>query len=202
MKKLALITAVFALVVFAGLSVNAQEKRPHGVAPGASAPAFTLKDQDGKDVSLKDFAGKIVVLEWTNPECPFVKAHYGTVTTMIDLANKYKDNGVVWLAINSTSHFTVAKNKEWAAEKKIPFAILDDHEGTVGHAYGAKTTPHMYIIGKDGKILYVGAIDDNPLAKKPKTHNHVATALDEILAGKTVTTAETTPYGCSVKYAK
>ncbi|NIP25799.1 MAG: redoxin domain-containing protein [Phycisphaerae bacterium] len=124
---------------------------------------------------------------------------------MIKLANKYKDKNVVWLAVNSTSHTTPEANKKFAEQQKLPYPILDDRSGRVGHAYGAKTTPHMYIINPRGRIVYEGAIDNSPLGKTPEGKdlvNHVDKALGEITAGKMVTTKETKPYGCTVKYPK
>jgi peroxiredoxin len=169
------------------------------------APDFTLKNYDGKEVKLADFKGKIVVLEWFSYECPFCKYHYEKSSTMNDLAAKYKDKNVVWLAINSTGHQETAKNKEFAEKNKILFPILDDSAGTTGKAYGAKTTPHIFIIDAAGNIAYSGAIDNAPLGETPKDEkliNYAEKALVELTAGKTVSTATTKPYGCSVKYGK
>ena len=164
------------------------------------APAFTLEDVDGKKVSLSDFADKIVVLEWMNPGCPIWARHHkaGTFRT---LAEKYKDKGVVWLAINSTNSADKEKNKNFAETEKVPYPILDDHEGTVGKAYGAKTSPHMFVIDKHGRLAYQGAIDDDPAGEKENPLNYVDQALTELLAGKAVSVPKTEPYGCSVKYA-
>ena len=120
-----------------------------------AAPDFTLADADGKKHSLADHRGKVIVLEWTNPDCPFVQRHYKSAT-MKNLAVKYADKGVVWLAVNSTKTNTPADSKAWAKEKQLTYPTLQDAEGTVGKAYGAKTTPHMYVIDKDGKIAYQG----------------------------------------------
>ena len=169
------------------------------------APDFTLKNYDGSEVKLADYKGKIVVLEWFNYECPFCKYHYEKSSTMNDLAAKYKDKNVVWLAVNSTAHQETAKNKEFAEKNKILFPILDDSSGATGKAYGAKTTPHIFIIDAKGNIAYNGAIDNAPLGDVPKDEklvNFADKALDELTAGKTVTTATTKPYGCSVKYGK
>jgi peroxiredoxin len=171
---------------------------------GKKAPAFTLNTFDDKEISLSDYRGKIVVLEWLNFECPYVMHHYGKATnTMVKLANKYKSSNVVWLAINSTSHITPKANIEFTRKYKLPFPILDDRSGKVGHAYGAKTTPHMYIITPRGNIVYEGAIDNSPLGRKKEgVINYVDKALAELTAGKAVTTSNTKPYGCSVKYPK
>ena len=170
---------------------------------GKKAPGFTLENYDGAKVSLSDYKGKIVVLEWFNYECPFSEDHYKRVHTMSDLADKYKDKGVVWLAINSTNHLDVAKNREFAAKYKVEHAILNDSPGKVGRAYGAKTTPHMFVINSKGSIVYDGAIDDSPLGKKTgNVTNYVDQALAELTAGKAVSIANTKSYGCNVKYPK
>ena len=171
-----------------------------GVNVGDTAPDFTLVDTEGKSVSLSDFEGKIVVLEWLNPDCPYVKRHY-KAGMMKELATAYDGKGVVWLTINSTHYMDSAANAKFKAANGLPYTILVDQSGKVGHLYDAQTTPHMYIIDGDGKLVYIGAIDDDPRGNKgePAT-NYVAAALDEVLAGKAVTTAETKPYGCSVKY--
>jgi len=186
-----------------------QRERParlrdvQGESSGKRAPEFELNSFDGKTVSLSDYRGKIVVLEWLNFECPFSRYHYETKNTMVELANKYKGKNVVWLAINSTSHTTPEPNKTFAKRHGLPYLILDDRSGKVGRAYGAQTTPHMYIINPGGRIVYEGAIDDSPLGqKKEGVVNYVDNALAELTAGKAVSTAKTKPYGCTVKYAK
>lgn len=173
-----------------------------GVDVGDTAPAFTLNDSAGNTVSLADFKGKAVVLEWTNPDCPFVKRHYqeGTMKT---LASAYGERGVVWLTVNSTKYMDASANAAFVKKEGITWPVLVDQDGTVGHAYGAQTTPHMYIIDANGKLVYNGAIDDDPRGGKQVAERtgYVAKALDEVLAGKAVSTPETKPYGCSVKYA-
>jgi peroxiredoxin len=171
------------------------------VAIGATAPQFTLQDQNGKPVSLSDYAGKVVVLEWTNPGCPFVQRHY-KAKTMTTLASQYKPQDVVWLAINSTHDVTNADNLSWASEQGIQYPILNDASGATGHAYGARSTPDMFVIDKTGKIVYSGAIDNDPRGDKGSDKvNYVAKALDEVLASKPVSTPQTKSYGCSVHYA-
>lgn len=192
--------------ILAGKKVSTPKTKPYGCsvkyAPAAPpAPPFALTDQNGKKVSLADYAGKIVVLEWVNPDCPFSKRQY-TNGTVKGLATKYAPKGVVWLAINTTHYWTNEKNKAWVEQNDLPYPILNDQSGAVGRAYGAKTTPDMRIIDAAGKVVYSGAINDDPRGKKEKPVNHVAAALDELLAGKKVSTAKTKPYGCSVKYAK
>jgi len=177
---------------------------PPPSAGGKKAPPVTLKDQDGKDVSLADFAGKTVVLEWINPDCPFSLRHY-KAKTMVDLAGKYRDKGGVWLAVNTTHYWTQAKNKDFAGKYGVPYPILDDHTGEVGRKYGAKTTPDMRIIDAKGYLIYSGAIDDDSSGKKLKAgtaKNHVDAILAKVAAGKPVLPTQTKPYGCSVKYAK
>ena len=158
---------------------------------------------------LSDFKGKHVVLEWTNPGCPFVRKHYDSgnmPATQKDATGK----NVVWLSINSTEkassdYLEPARLSAWLAERKaVPTAVLMDEEGTVGKSYGARTTPHMYIIDPAGKLVYAGAIDSKPsanVADIATATNHVKAALAETLAGKPVSVASTRPYGCSVKYA-
>lgn len=173
---------------------------------GEKAPEFSLKDTEGKTHKLSDFTkqGKTVVLEWFNPECPFIKLHHEKQTTMADLNKSFKDKNVVILSINSTNSGNPNFGKDAAAKKnwKIDWPILIDADGKVGHLYGAKTTPHMFVIDKDGKLRYAGAMDnDRDNSKKGKDkENYVRAALDSILAGKPVAQAETAPYGCSVKY--
>jgi len=174
-----------------------------GERSGKRAPAFKLNSFDGKTVSLSDYRGKIVVLEWFNFECPLSRYHYETKNTMVELAKKYKGKNVVWFAVNSTSHTTPEPNKTFAERHKLPYLILDDRSGKVGRAYGAQTTPHMYIINPRGRIVYEGAIDDSPLGqKKEGVINYVDNALAELTARKAVSTPKTKPYGCTVKYAR
>lgn len=176
---------------------------------GQPAPAFTAKDTSGRTVSLADFKGKHVVLEWVNPGCPYVVKHYDSGNmqgTQAEAASK----GVVWLAVNSTAADASDYRKpgEMAAwmqqHKASATATLMDEAGTVGRAYGARTTPHMYIINPQGQLVYAGAIDSKPSANKADiatATNHVKVALAETLAGKPVSQPVTRPYGCSVKYS-
>jgi len=161
---------------------------------------FTLVDHNGKTVSLSDFSDKVVVLEWMNEGCPIWMRVFRS-GIFNKLVEKYKDKGVVWLAINSSHFATVESNRKFAEAQKLPYPILDDHAGDVGRQYGAKTSPHMFII-KDGKVVYKGAIDDAPRGRKENPTNYVDQALAELLAGKPVSVPETRPYGCTVKYGK
>ncbi len=190
-----IITIAIAAVLAAPMILYADEKP-------IKAPDFTLKNYDGKEVKLADLKGKIVVLEWFNYECPFVRYHYEKASTMKDLAAKYKDKNVVWLAINSTGHQETAKNKEYAKKNNVLYPILDDRSGKVGRAYHATNTPHIFIIDTEGNIVYNGAIDNAPMGKvsnDQKLVNYVDAALEELIP-KTVTIAKTKPYGCTVKY--
>ena len=194
MRKL--ITPLTAIAVLAvAMIANA------GVKPGDDAPAFSLQDQDGKTVSLSDFKGKTVVLEWFNDGCPFVQRLY-KAKEMNDTADKYKDKDVVWLAINSTSGKKSADNKSAAETMGVDHPILADTDSTVAKAYGAKSTPHMFIIDKDGKIAYTGAIDNDPQGDKSDKVNYVDKALTEMLAGKPVSEPQTASYGCGVHYSR
>ena len=167
---------------------------------GKPAPAFTLKDETGKEHSLSQYKGKVVVLEWTNPGCPFVQRHYTAGTMQKTLAG-FDAKKVVWLAVDSTSSNTPDKSAAWKKTEGFGYPVLQDASGTVGKAYGAKTTPHMYVIDEQGVVRYAGAIDDDPRGnKKEGTTNHVKTAVDALLSGKPVPAATTEPYGCSVKY--
>lgn len=191
------------MIVIVVLAATGPASAGSGVEVGEAAPTFTLGDSAGKQVSLADSAGKVVVLEWTNPDCPFVQRLYQE-GAMKKLTSAYSEGGVVWLTINSTNYMDRQANATFAANEAITWPLLVDQDGMVGHAYGAVTTPHMFIIGKDGTVVYEGAIDDDPRGSKDPAErtNYVSKALDEVLAGKKVSIPETTPYGCSVKYKK
>lgn len=176
---------------------------------GQPAPAFSAVDTGGKTVSLDDFKGKHVVLEWVNPGCPYVQKHYGSAN-MQGTQKEAAAQGVVWLAVNSTAtdasdYKTPAAMAQWMQEQNAAAtATLMDADGTVGRAYGARTTPHMYIVNPAGTLVYAGAIDSKPTSNPADigtATNHVKAALAETLAGKPVSTASTRAYGCSVKYS-
>ena len=178
------------------------------VVSGAPAPGFTVADTAGKTVQLGDYKGKYVVLEWVNPECPFVRKHYSS-GNMQTLQKEWAGRDVVWLSINSTnqshSEFkTPRQMSDWMkSQNAAPAATLLDATSDTGRAYSAKTTPHMFVIDPAGNLVYQGAIDDkrssNPADAKT-ANNYVRAALTEALAGKPVTVGNTSPYGCSVKY--
>jgi hypothetical protein len=175
---------------------------------GKPAPNFSANDVNGRTVKLSDFRGKTVVLEWNNPECPFVKKHYGSGNMQKTQAAAKKD-GVVWLSINSSAegkqgHMDGAKAKGVLAGLKAqPTAYLLDPKGLVGKGYGAKTTPHMYIVDAKGTLVFNGGIDDKPTPNPGDiqgARNHVLAALSELKAGKAVSVPTSRPYGCAVKY--
>ena len=200
MKHLYPITAV-ALV----LAACAPEAAAVAAPPvGSPAPNFRLADANGTPVTLDQFKGKTVVLEWNNPGCPYVKKHYESGNMQRTQAAARKD-GVVWLSINSGAPGKqgagLDRNRKAVEEFKLSYPVLLDESGEVGQSYSAKTTPHMYVIDKEGLLRYAGAIDDGDPSQKGKL-NYVRQALDEILAGKPVTTATSKPFGCSVKYAR
>lgn len=198
-KASRVMTAMLLTAVALVSATIAQTKPATSAKTGEKAPAFTLEDQAGKKVSLSDFPGKVIVLEWFNEECPIVQRCYQD-GAMNKLAGKYMEKGVVWLAINSTSDKDNAANKKADAAWKMARPILNDSAGTVGHAYGATNTPGMFVINKEGALAYMGAIDDNHTGDMKEPKNYVAQALDELLAGKPVSQPQTKQYGCSVKY--
>ena len=201
MRKLMIGMCASALLVMCAVTfTTAGEKSDKAAAQlGAPAPQFALQDQNGKTVNLSDYSGKIVVLEWFNDGCPFVQGAYKD-NAMNNTASKLAEKGVVWLAVNTTSSSNVEHNKQIAAEWKIDRPILDDSSGTVGHLYGAKTTPHMFVIDKDGKLAYMGAIHNQKDGEKRV--NYVEKAVNELLSGQSVSEPQTKSWGCSVKYAK
>ena len=197
MKILSLIT-LLAVPAFAGAEL------------GKPAPDFTLKDVDGKEVKLSSFKGKTVVLEWFNPECPYVKASH-TRGSLVDTAKKQQKNGIVWLSINSGAvgkqGAGAEKSKEGAKGFAMENPILIDEAGTVGKEYGATNTPHLFVIDAKGVLAYRGAIDNSPdgEGQSPeggKLLNYVDAALEDLAAKRAVKTPDTKAYGCSVKYAK
>jgi peroxiredoxin len=170
---------------------------------GKPAPEFTLKSVDGKEFKLSQFKGKIVVLEWTNHECPVVNRCHGA-NVMSNTTTKFKGKPVEWVAIDSSSFCAekVESIKKWTAQQKITYPYLLDAAGKVGHLFGAKTTPHMFVIDKNGVLAYSGAIDNNPYGKEENVTNYVEQTIKSLLNGSTVVTKTTKSYGCSVKYKK
>lgn len=200
-----LLAATAAALLFAAGAASAN---PAVATVGQPAPAFSATDVAGKSVSLADFKGKHVVLEWVNPGCPFVVKHYGS-GNLPGTQKQATAQGVVWLAVNSTApeHGDYLKPAELAAwmqqHKSAATHTLMDESGRIGRAYGARTTPHMYVIDPKGTLVYAGAIDSKPTANPADiatATNHVKVALAETLAGKPVSLAQTRAYGCSIKY--
>ncbi|QAT88895.1 peroxiredoxin [Corallococcus coralloides] len=188
-KALALTAAFVSAPVFAADTVEV----------GKPAPAFTLKDEAGKAHSLSEYKGKVVVLEWANPECPFVKRHY-EAKTMQNTQKGFDAKKVVWLTVDSSSTHNAKSAADWKKKEGFSQPVLLDTDGTVGKRYAAKTTPHMYVIDGEGVVRYTGAIDNDPRGKEATKVNYVQTAVDALLNGKQVATPTSEPYGCSVKY--
>jgi peroxiredoxin len=197
MKTIITLSAALALAVSA-----------FAVEIGKPAPDFTGTDINGKAVKLSDYKGKIVVIESYNSDCPFCHNQYRT-GAMQELQRNLAAKGVVWLVVDSVNKNNFSyrtpeqARKEMAAEKMDVTTWIDDHSGDIGHLYDMKTTPDMYVIDKNGTLVYAGAIDDRPSpSDDPRTaKNYVSAAVDELLAGKPVEVAQTKPYGCGVHYA-
>ncbi len=197
MKTIITLSAALALAVSA-----------FAVEIGKPAPDFTGTDINGKAVKLSDYKGKIVVIESYNSDCPFCHNQYRT-GAMQELQRDLAAKGVVWLVVDSVNKNNFSyrtpeqARKEMAAEKMDVTTWIDDHSGDIGHLYDMKTTPDMYVIDKNGMLVYAGAIDDRPSpSDDPRTaKNYVSAAVDELLAGKPVEVAQTKPYGCGVHYA-
>jgi peroxiredoxin len=193
------------------LNVSAQPASAQSASQarvGNPAPAFTLTDSNGRTVSLAEYKGKTVVLEWTNHQCPYVAKHYRG-NNMQALQKKWTDQGVVWLSVISSApgqdgYVSPQQANALTADRgAAPSAVLFDPTGKVGRDYSARTTPHMYVIGGDGALVYAGGIDDQPSARLEdlKTaKNFVDAALSEIAQGKPVSVTSSRAYGCSVKY--
>jgi hypothetical protein len=197
-----------ALIAAALVAAGAGYAGAQTAVVGKPAPDFTLVDSNGQSHALSSYKGKHVVLEWVNFGCPFVGKHYGS-GNMQRLQKAYTSKGVVWLSINSSAegkqgfHTPSEVNALLKEKGAAPTAYLIDTAGTVGHLYGARTTPHMFLVDPKGTLLYAGGIDDRASTDQADIQgatNYVQAALDEALAGKAVTTAVTKPYGCSVKY--
>src|SRR5436853_6867199 len=201
MKTKLLLTIVIA---FAAGALYAADVPP----VGSAAPDFSAPDASGKTQSLSQYKGKYVVLEWFNPECPFVKKHYGS-GNMQKLQGEYTGKGVVWLTVDSSAPGAEGNLSPEQAQKVMKdwktkqTALLVDPDGKAGRTYNARNTPHMFVINPEGKVIYEGAIDSkatpNPNDIASST-NYVKVALDESMSGKAVSNANTRPYGCSIKY--
>jgi peroxiredoxin len=209
------------VVLLAGCSRAQAETKPSSPPPSVVAPAtgpadigklapdFTLKDLDGRPVHLADLRGKTVVLEWFNPECPFVKKSH-TKGSLKGTAARHIAEGVAWLGIDSAAQgkqgYDAAAIRDAMHQFGLSYAVLRDESGAVGHAYGATNTPHMFVIDKSGTLAYAGAIDNSPDAEGESAPggvlvNYVDAALADLAAGHAVRTPRTKAYGCGVKYA-
>jgi peroxiredoxin len=192
----------------AALAVTTPALAAGSATVGQPAPAFSAVDTSGRTVNLSDFKGRHVVLEWVNPGCPYVRKHYDA-KNMQATQKGAADQGVVWLAVNSTTsehgdYLSPTQMAGWMQQQgAAATATLMDADGQVGRAYGARTTPHMYVIDPQGRLVYAGAIDSKPTARAADIAdavNHVNVALAESLAGKPVSTPATRAYGCTIKY--
>mgnify|MGYP000023455731 CR=1 FL=1 len=201
MKKL---FGLLTIITFVGLSYTAQA----AVETGAMAPSFTAVDTHGEEHSLSDFAGKYVVLEWSNYDCPFVKKHYSS-GNMQAIQKELAGDDLVWLTIFSSADgkqgsYTADEANAMMEERDVMVtAALFDRSGNIGQAYGAKTTPHMFVLDKEGKVAYQGAIDDKPSPSKATLEgatNYVVNAVAQLRAGEAVSVTDTKAYGCGVKY--
>jgi peroxiredoxin len=192
----------------AALSFTARARAAAAASVGAPAPAFNVPDSAGKARALREFAGKTVVLEWTSPSCPFAAAQYQS-NSMPQLQRWARERGIVWLTILSShpsreDYLPAARAAAFNGKRGgVPTALLLDDSGTMGHAYGAMTANHMFIVDAKGKLVYAGGIDDSE-SRDPEevktAHNHVRAALEDILAGRAVKTATTEPFGCALSY--
>jgi peroxiredoxin len=215
-SKLLSLFAIFGLMAAPALAEHHEGQATPAAAPvpaapaiGAPAPDFTATDIKGQSFKLSDQKGKIVVLEWTNPGCPFVVKHYGS-KNMQTLQKTHADQGVVWVSINSSAAGKEGNLTQEAAAKLVADQGINsshyvlDASGEIGKLYHAKTTPHMFVIDKEGKLAYAGAIDSIASASADdiaKAENYVTKAIEAIGKGEAIATTTTAPYGCSVKYA-
>jgi hypothetical protein len=204
--KTALKSLVLASLSLAVFAAGASAKQ---AVVGQPAPNFTLTDINGKTHSLSDFKGKTVVIEWVNPECPIVRKHYEGSGNIPALQKSATADGVVWLAINSGRNggqgdFEPDRVKTWMEKTKaVPTAYFRDRDTSIGQLYGAKTTPHMYIVDPSGKLVYNGAIDSIRSSRPDdiaKAENYVTSALAAMKSGKPIATPVSEPYGCGIKY--
>jgi peroxiredoxin len=199
-RSFGIAAACLALVTLSVAQEAEEKKAKEPVKIGNPAPDFEIKSCEGKAYKLSDHKDKIVVLEWISQDCPWSRR---ALPALKATAEEYAKQGVVWFAIDSTHYQTAEKNAKYAKEKELPYPILTDSDGKVGRFYGAKTTPHIFIINK-GKLVYMGAHDNDQVReqKKEEHRNYVSEALDAVLVDKKVPSPVTVPYGCTVKYEK
>ncbi len=199
------VLSLVAVVILASAAMAGVPPKTQSVEIGKMVPDFTLTSSDGKKISLSDYKGKVVVLQWSNHVCPYIKFHEGTNKTTQKLNQMFAGKDVVWLAIDSSNYCEEKKDgiNEFRMENDILYPTLLDASGKVGRMYGAKTTPHVFVIDQKGKLVYQGAIDDDQtLSGKEGVRNYVAEAVAATLKGSTVPVSKTKSYGCSVKYKK
>ena len=206
------LTRRFVLTAVAGFAaLSLEDLSPAEAAPevGKPAPAFTGTNLEGEAIALADLKGKTVVLEWTNHQCPYVEKHYGT-GNMQALQKSAADRGVTWISIISSApglqgHVSADEARALTTERDAaPSEVVLDPDGTIGKLYGARTTPHMFVINPDGTLVFAGGIDDKPTARwssVENANNYVRMALADLEAGRSVGTPTARPYGCSVKYS-
>jgi peroxiredoxin len=204
-NQMALRKGIF-VVVLAGMAGAVLYTRSAAEEPKAridqKAPDFALKDYHGKEFKLSEYRGKIVVLEWVNQDCPVTRRVHQQ-DRIQDTYRSYAEKGVVWIGIDTTDAMPPERNRVYAARMGLAFPILHDTDGKVGRAYGAKTTPHMFIIDREGKLVYDGAWDDDPNGQKEyEGKSFVSAALDALLADRPIENSKNQPYGCSVKYPR
>ncbi len=171
-----------------------------GASAGIQAPEIAAVDENGQSHDLASYRGSIVVLEWTNPDCPYVQRHY-KAETMEKLEASFPNEKVTWLAVNSTSYNTPEDTKAWRNEQGFDYPTLQDSSGEVGKSLAARTTPHMFVIDTEGVVRYDGAIDDDPRGRSDAPRNYVAEAVNALLGDEAPEVASTKAYGCSVKYS-
>jgi len=211
MKTRIFISALVSVVTIGAVAFASACSSPENLSSpkvGEAAPGFTAVDSNGNEINLADYAGKYVVLEWSNFGCPFVKKHYDS-GNMQDLQTRWTAEEVVWLSVVSSApgkqgHYPPEEmNAEFTSRNASPSAIIMDEDGSVGQAYGARTTPHMFVIDPQGTLIYMGAIDDKPTTDQEDVEgavNYVSAALEASMAGNFVEVTVTKPYGCNVKY--
>ncbi len=202
MKRTAVKLGISAMTLATGLLMYSTIHASHHeeVEVGSKVPEFSVKDENGVEHRLSQYEGKVVVLEWTNPDCPYVARHYDA-DTMEKLANQLGADGVVWFAVNSTHDNKPEDTRAWKEAQGLEYATLQDPEGTLGHPLGARTTPHMFVIDGEGVLRYEGAIDDDPRGRSDSPTNYVSGGVQALLAGNAPDPSQTRAYGCGVKYA-
>jgi peroxiredoxin len=195
-KRLSIVLAVMAAITLLGATAMAQEPQ---AAIGQPAPDFTTVDESGATHALSQYRGQVVVLEWTNPGCPFVQRCYNS-GAMQATAAAFAGQPVVWLAVDSSRPDEYEDSAAWKASQSISYPILQDREGQIGHLYGAQTTPHVFVVDAEGILRYAGAFTDDARGESASPTNYVSQAVTALLGGQEPAVTSTEPWGCSVKY--